>query len=136
MSTITSQPKPAAMSGDFDARVIETGLRLYNLIEGETPSIFQKNYWMGKVMDWAMRDEAFKVELFRFVDVFPSLNNSEAVARHLREYFARPGQDFPDALQWGIKAVYALILFAARDRTLLRIIDHGGAVIARRRAPA
>jgi RHH-type proline utilization regulon transcriptional repressor/proline dehydrogenase/delta 1-pyrroline-5-carboxylate dehydrogenase len=90
---------------DLESRTVQTGLRLYELIEGQTPSLFQKDFWTGKVLDWSMRDEAFKVEMFRFVDVFPYLNSPESVARHLREYFCRPGQNFPEALQWGIKSV-------------------------------
>ena len=57
------------------------------------------------MMDWAMKDEDFKVELFRFVDVFPYLSRSESVARHLKQYFNRPNQNFPAALQWGIQAL-------------------------------
>jgi RHH-type transcriptional regulator, proline utilization regulon repressor / proline dehydrogenase / delta 1-pyrroline-5-carboxylate dehydrogenase len=94
-----------AVLPDLESRTIQTGLRLYDLIEGQTPSVFQKDFWTGKILDWSMRDEAFKVEMFRFVDVFPYLSSAEAVARHLREYFCRPGQDFPEALQWGIKSV-------------------------------
>ena len=30
-------------------------------------------------MDWAMRDERLKVELFRFVDVFPTLRSREEI---------------------------------------------------------
>jgi len=52
-----------------------------------------------------MKDEAFKVEMFRFVDVFPYLTRPESVARHLVEYFCRPEQDFPAALQWGLRRV-------------------------------
>ena len=43
--------------------------------------------------------------MFRFVGVFPSLSGAKAVATHLREYFAHPGQDFPGALKWGIDSV-------------------------------
>ncbi len=94
-----------AVLPDLESRTIQTGLRLYDGIEGQTPSVFQKDFWTGKMLDWSMRDEAFKVEMFRFVDVFPYLNTPESVARHLREYFCRPGQDFPDALRWGIQSV-------------------------------
>ena len=90
---------------DFESRVLAAGMNLYKLIEGETPSIFKKDFWAGKVMDWCMKDEAFKLEMFRFVDVFPSLKRSESVARHLQEYFCRPDQDFPSSLQWGLKMV-------------------------------
>ena len=93
------------MDDDFQARVLKTGLWLYDLIEGETPSIFKKEYWSGKVMDRCMRDDAFRVELFRFVDVFPYLTHPESIAKHLTEYFGRPGQDFSAALQWGLRLV-------------------------------
>lgn len=35
-----------------------------------------------------MKNEDFKVQLFRFVDVLPYLNTSESLLRHIREYFA------------------------------------------------
>jgi len=93
------------MISAFEKRVAETGMNLYKLIEGETPSIFKKDFWAGKVMEWCMKDEAFKLEMFRFVDVFPYLTRSESVARHLQEYFCRPDQNFPSSLQWGLKKV-------------------------------
>lgn len=93
------------MVDDLESRVRKTGLWLYDLIEGETPSIFKKEYWAGKVMERCMKDEAFKVELFRFVDVFPYLTRPESVAKHLMEYFCRPEQNFPAALQWGLRLV-------------------------------
>ncbi len=93
------------MTDDVESRVRKTGLWLHELIQGETPSFFKKEYWTGKVMDRCMKDEAFKVEMFRFVDVFPYLTRPESVARHLVEYFCRPEQDFPTALQWGLRRV-------------------------------
>lgn len=93
------------MVDDLESRVRKTGLWLYQLIEGETPSIFKREYWTGKVMERCMGDEAFKVEMFRFVDVFPYLTRPESVAKHLMEYFCRPEQDFPAALQWGLRYV-------------------------------
>ena len=93
------------MPVDLDSRIIERGRRLYDWIEEDEPSFFEKDYWTSKILDWCMNDEAFKVEMFRFVDVFPALGESKSVAQHLREYFARPGQDFPEILQWAIKTV-------------------------------
>jgi RHH-type proline utilization regulon transcriptional repressor/proline dehydrogenase/delta 1-pyrroline-5-carboxylate dehydrogenase len=93
------------MVEDLESRVHKTGLWLYELIKEETPSIFEKQYWAGKVMELCMKDEAFKVELFRFVDVFPYLTRSESVAKHLMEYFCRSEQNFPAALQWGLRLV-------------------------------
>lgn len=56
-------------------------------------------------MDWSMKDEDFKIEMFRFVDVFPSLRTPVEVAEHLQEYFCRPGQNFPATFQWGLGKV-------------------------------
>ncbi|MCG8403535.1 MAG: L-glutamate gamma-semialdehyde dehydrogenase, partial [Firmicutes bacterium] len=90
------------MSNDFEQRVMQTGLNLYQMIEGEAPSVFKKDFWAGKVMDWCMGNEAFKLQMFRFVDVFPYLTRSESVARHLQEYFCRTEEEFPASLQWGL----------------------------------
>ena len=38
------------MNDDLESCVRKTGLWLYQLIEGETPAVFRKEYWMGKVM--------------------------------------------------------------------------------------
>ena len=49
-----------------------------------------------------MADERLKVEMLRFVDVFPTLRDRSEVNRHLKEYFARQGVATPRALRWGI----------------------------------
>jgi RHH-type proline utilization regulon transcriptional repressor/proline dehydrogenase/delta 1-pyrroline-5-carboxylate dehydrogenase len=103
--TYNQERNRTAMALDLEQRIKQTGLWLYQLIAGETPSIFRKDYWTGKVMEWCMQNQAFKVEMFRFVDVFPYLTRPESVSRHLQEYFCRPDQNFPLALQWGIKSV-------------------------------
>ncbi|MCF8104777.1 MAG: proline dehydrogenase family protein [Desulfohalobiaceae bacterium] len=93
------------MATEFESRVKSRGLEIFGQVEKGTPSLFKKDYWTGKVMDWAMKDEAFKVQMFRFVDVFPYLNSPEAVAEHIQEYFCRPEHDFPKALQFGLKRI-------------------------------
>lgn len=93
------------MPVDLDSRIVDRGRTLYEHIEKDTPSFFERDYWTSKILDWCMNDEAFKVEMFRFVDVFPALQEPKSVARHLREYFARPGQDFAKALQRAVRSV-------------------------------
>ena len=48
---------------------MERGKEFFASISGEAPSIFNKGWWTGKVMDWSMKNENFKIQLFRFVDV-------------------------------------------------------------------
>ncbi len=93
------------MGSDLDNRIRRTGMRLYDLMEGESRSVFGQEYWTGKLFEWCMHNEPFKVQMFRFVDVFPSLKSPESVMRHIQEYFSDPSLNFPSALDWGIKFV-------------------------------
>ncbi|MFW6005465.1 MAG: proline dehydrogenase family protein, partial [Desulfonatronovibrionaceae bacterium] len=91
------------ISDELNSRIRDRGRDFFKSISGEAPSIFNKGWWTGKVMDWAMRNEDFKVQLFRFVDVLPYLNTSESLTRHIQEYFGKEGQDIPSVLKWGAK---------------------------------
>ncbi len=93
------------MGSDLENRIHRTGMHLYDLMEGEARSVFSQEYWTGKLFDWCMHNEPFKVQMFRFVDVFPSLKSPEAVMRHIQEYFSDPSLNFPSALDRGIKFV-------------------------------
>ena len=88
-------------SSSLDPRIISRGREFFTSISGESPSVFNKGWWTGKVMDWAMKNEDFKVQMFRFVDVLPYLNTSESLSRHIEEYFATEDANIPDVLKWG-----------------------------------
>lgn len=70
----------------------------------EAPSLFSKKGFYGTLMDWAMRDEHFKTQLFRFVDVLPALASSREIARHLKEYLGEDQVQLSPALRMGLKA--------------------------------
>ena len=91
------------MNEQLEQKIVARGREFFASISNEAPSIFNKGWWTGKIMDWSMKDEAFKVQLFRFVDVLPYLNTSEALLRHIREYFSGTGDDVPAFLRWGAK---------------------------------
>lgn len=92
------------MNQQLEQKITARGREFYSSISGEAPSIFNKGWWTGKVMDWSMKNEDFKVQLFRFVDVLPYLNTSESLLRHIREYFATGGTEVPAVLRWGAGA--------------------------------
>lgn len=85
----------------LDPKIIARGKEFFKSIAGEAPSIFNKGWWTGKVMDWAMKNEDFKVQMFRFVDVLPYLTTSESLSRHIEEYFGDKDANIPDVLKWG-----------------------------------
>lgn len=89
----------------LDTQVVEIGKEIFDRMKGQTPSVFNKDWWSGKIMEFSMKDEAFKIEMFRFVDVFPTLRTHVEVAEHLQEYFCRPDTNFPAAFQWGLNKV-------------------------------
>ncbi|MGE4552653.1 MAG: L-glutamate gamma-semialdehyde dehydrogenase [Desulfovibrionaceae bacterium] len=84
----------------LEQAIRDTGRAFFAAIKGEAPSIFNKGFWTGKVMDWAMKNEDFKVQLFRFVDVLPYLTTSDNLNRHIQEYFGGEA-DVPAVLKWG-----------------------------------
>ncbi|AJE04644.1 L-glutamate gamma-semialdehyde dehydrogenase [Geobacter pickeringii] len=89
-------------NSDLNARIVARGKEFFSTISGEKPSLFNKGAWMGKVMDWSMKNEQFKIQMFRFVDVFPSLTTSKLLTEHIREYFGAE-QDMPAFMATGAK---------------------------------
>lgn len=89
------------METTLDQLITQRSKEFFASISGESPSIFNKGWWSGKVMDWAMKNENFKIQLFRFVDVLPYLTTSESLTRHIEDYFG--GQDIPSVMKWGAK---------------------------------
>lgn len=69
-----------------------------------TPSLFSRKGVHGRMMEWAMQDPAFKTQLFRFVDVLPSLSSSAEVVRHLQEYLGDKAVALHPALKAGLAA--------------------------------
>ncbi len=86
----------------LNQRIKARGKEFFRSIAGEAPSVFNKSWWTGKVMDWAMKNENFKIQLFRFVDVLPYLNTSESLIRHIEEYFGGD-EELPAVLKWSAK---------------------------------
>lgn len=83
----------------LQSEIVSKGKEIFASMQDESVSIFRKDYWNGKIMEWCMGNEAFKVEMFRFVDVLPALESAGEVARHIREYFCRDGLNFPAGIQ-------------------------------------
>ena len=87
---------------ELNARIIARGTALFSSIAGEKPSLFSTSSWTGRVVDWSMRNEPFKIQLFRFVDVFPSLTTSTQLIDHIRAYFGEE-RDMPQVLSSGAR---------------------------------
>src|SRR6185503_19223758 len=93
------------------------GLKIFEAIRGETPRAFSRRNLTGRLLDWSMRNEALKVQLFRFVDVLPMLRTSQEIARHAYEYLASTNGALPAPVRWAVRLspkIPWLTAFAAR----------------------
>jgi RHH-type transcriptional regulator, proline utilization regulon repressor / proline dehydrogenase / delta 1-pyrroline-5-carboxylate dehydrogenase len=88
----------------LEERTREIGHELYTSMSGEVPSFFDRKRWAGRLMDWGMRDDNFRVRLFRFIDVLPSLKRDNLVVRLLKEYFAEE-ENIPPIIRGGIRRI-------------------------------
>src|SRR5258706_4382335 len=100
----TSSDAPRA-DYDVEEGIQRWGNKIFDLMEAsEPPSFFSRKGFYSSLMEWSMRDEHFKTQLFRFVDVLPTLESSAEVARHLNEYLGDKGLHLSSGMKLGLKA--------------------------------
>ncbi|MES2803748.1 MAG: proline dehydrogenase family protein [Bdellovibrionota bacterium] len=89
---------------DNQLKIQTKGEEILKRMESQSKgSLFSKDFWYGSVMDWSMKNEKFKTNMFRFVDVLPSLTSADGVATHLKEYFSEGGKtELPAVFNMGL----------------------------------
>jgi RHH-type proline utilization regulon transcriptional repressor/proline dehydrogenase/delta 1-pyrroline-5-carboxylate dehydrogenase len=90
-------------SNGLEQRIHASGVELWNRIRGQVPGIFNRGWWQGRILEWAMGDPSFKIDLFRFVDVLPTLQTTEQVSSHMRQYLLKQGRELPTLLGAAVK---------------------------------
>src|SRR6266403_148667 len=85
-------------------QIEERGGQIFDLVDQNPESLFSKAGFYQRMMAFSMRDEHFKVQMFRFVDVLASLRHSSDIVQHLSEYFADMRNGSVPFLQTGIRA--------------------------------
>ena len=94
----------SSLQGEIEQR----GERIFELVDRNPESIFTKAGFYQRMMAFSMRDEHFKVQMFRFVDVLASLRSSRDIVQHLDEYFADMRNGSVPFLQTGLRAARIL----------------------------
>ena len=84
-------------------RIIEKGKDLIAALGGEKPSLFEEARWVGTIMGWSLKNDAFRTSMLRFIDVFPSLSTPFLFASHLAEYFDEREGYVPPALRFAAR---------------------------------
>jgi len=89
----------------LQSEIERRGRRIFELVDKHPESLFSKTGFYQRLMTISMRDEQLKLQLFRFVDVLPSLRTSGEVVEHLQEYFAeaRDSRKLSEFLGAGIR---------------------------------
>jgi RHH-type proline utilization regulon transcriptional repressor/proline dehydrogenase/delta 1-pyrroline-5-carboxylate dehydrogenase len=89
----------------IEAAIRTKGEQLFALMDQQPPpALFSKKGAYARLMEWSMKDPVFKTQLFRFVDVLPSLNSSAEIVRHLQEYLGDKAVELNPALKAGLAA--------------------------------
>jgi RHH-type proline utilization regulon transcriptional repressor/proline dehydrogenase/delta 1-pyrroline-5-carboxylate dehydrogenase len=89
---------------DIENRIKEIGSEIISSMEGEVPSFFDTRTKVTGLMEWAMRDDAFRIQLLRFIDVLPSLKDETLMVKILKEYFSDE-EIVPMMMRWGLKEI-------------------------------
>jgi RHH-type proline utilization regulon transcriptional repressor/proline dehydrogenase/delta 1-pyrroline-5-carboxylate dehydrogenase len=113
-----ARSRPLFADSGVEALTQEIGRNLLQRARAHRAGIFSSRFWSSQLIDWAMKDSAFKVQLFRFVDVFPMLigrpDETAAETAHspsrglvydyLLDYLHQPGVTVPPGMGLGLRA--------------------------------
>lgn len=95
--TVTSDPEAV------EKLTQEIGRYLWSNVQHRIPSVFERRWWDDRILAWAMADESVKVQMFRFIDVLPTLRTRESITRHLQEYFEEVSAQLPRAARLALE---------------------------------
>ena len=103
----------------LESAVQHIGGELARLSAGQAPALFERQWWSQAAINLAMHDLDFKTQLFRFIDVLPSVADDQRVVTLAQEYFgATADQAF--GLRWGLKALSATSIGARLSGRAIR----------------
>ncbi|MDH4186440.1 MAG: proline dehydrogenase family protein, partial [Nitrospira sp.] len=109
----------ASHSSSIESAVRRIGDQLARFSAGKTPTFFDGRWWSHAALNLAMQDRVFKTQLFRFIDVLPSVVDDKQIIALAQEYLGEGGQQL-FGVQWGLKALSATSLGAQLSGNVVR----------------
>lgn len=88
------------ISETLNQRIIQFGKGVFQDLGDYELSPLEVRFWNARMMAWSMSRPDLKVNLFRLVDVLPTLNSPEAIADHVQQYLTGPAERVHPALGW------------------------------------
>ena len=107
------------LSNKDNTEILELGTKVFKSI-----SKYQKNwnkkFFINKLLKFSILNQDFKVQLFRLIDVLPSLRNEKTVAKHIDEYLVEPAKQIHPLFGWFCKIPIIGYLPAKLSEIILR----------------
>src|SRR4051812_29287919 len=88
----------------LQSAVEERGCQIFDLVDQHPESLFSRSGFYQRMMEFSMRDEKFKVQMFRFVDVLATLHRPTDIVQHFDEYLSTLENGFAPMLKPAIRA--------------------------------
>src|SRR4051812_3989669 len=79
------------------------GLEIFDLVDRYPESIFTKAGFYQRMMALSMKDEHFKVQMFRFVDVLATIHRPKDIVQHFDEYLSGVDNGFTPFIKPAIR---------------------------------
>ncbi len=102
-ATLTKAP-PGGAGAELEPAIQQIGADMLARARGHKSGLLSAKFYSDALMDWSMKDQQFKVQLFRFVDCFPVLKTPESVYDHLEDYLSQPGVTVPTVISAALTA--------------------------------
>ena len=87
---------------DFQKQVEQKGSEIFKLMQSHNTSVLDKDWWYERIMQWSMKNESFKTQMFRFVDVLPVLTTDNEVVSYFKEYLSQKDGSLPSIFNFGV----------------------------------
>lgn len=94
----------------LEEKIQEIGKEIFRRAKSSRSSVFDRSFWSSKLIDLAIRNESLKINLFRFVDVLPTLKDDDELVKHIQEYFKDFQGEYSELLGFATKISQAGIL--------------------------
>ena len=90
-------------TGVEEARLQVIGADMLNRSRAHKTGLLSAKFYSDALMEWSMKDPNFKVQMFRFVDAFPVLKETDDIYDHLQDYLGQPGVTVPTPIAAAMK---------------------------------
>src|SRR5438105_12252889 len=88
------------------------GQEIFDLVDRHPESLFSKAGFYQRMMALSMKDEHFKVQMFRFVDVLASIHRPKDIVQHFDEYLSSVQHGFTPIIRQAIRLSHLFPIIA------------------------